>query len=491
MHRVVCCYPDYDALVGAAAERAQRFLVLSFPRPRWLIRAGFGAMNVACRALRWEYRTLDPPAAGADRRRRAARAARSPRNRRGRIWQVAALERRASRLGQDRQARRYDRPMAVTAQPRLDAQQASRRLPDLRAPHPREAARLPRLGGVVAEAAAGAGRDDDVLRDVLREHPPRRLRPGRARDGGLRGGARDRARLRQRASPRARSSSRGTSTAALERRRLRLGPRQPRARGTSFSSPSSSTTPTSCPGSTSPGGPAPSSESCPVDDQGELQLDDLDALVARGRPKVLAVHRRLQLPRARSPRCRELVEWAHDARRDRRRGRRPGGSAHGRSTSRRSAPTSSPSRGTRCAGRPGIGALWGRAELLEAMSPFELGGHMIRKVTVEKTTWNEIPHKFEAGTRADRRGGRARGRDRLRDRGRASPRSSAHEHELTEYALGPPRARFPACVSTGPPPDRRVGIVSFTSRASIRTTSPRSWTPRASPSAPATTATSR
>ena len=33
MHRVVCCYPDYDALVGAAAERARRYLVLSFPRP--------------------------------------------------------------------------------------------------------------------------------------------------------------------------------------------------------------------------------------------------------------------------------------------------------------------------------------------------------------------------------------------------------------------------------------------------------------------------
>ena len=39
MHRVVCCYPDYEALVGAASERAQRYLVMSFPRPRPLIRA--------------------------------------------------------------------------------------------------------------------------------------------------------------------------------------------------------------------------------------------------------------------------------------------------------------------------------------------------------------------------------------------------------------------------------------------------------------------
>ena len=38
MHRVVCCYPDYDALVGAASERARRYLVMSFPRPRPVIR---------------------------------------------------------------------------------------------------------------------------------------------------------------------------------------------------------------------------------------------------------------------------------------------------------------------------------------------------------------------------------------------------------------------------------------------------------------------
>ena len=93
MHRVVCCYPDYDARVGAAAERARRYLVMSFPRPRWLIRAGLGAMNVGARVLRWEYRTWvhAPEALVAAAERRGLTLAEVTR---GRIWQVAALERK-------------------------------------------------------------------------------------------------------------------------------------------------------------------------------------------------------------------------------------------------------------------------------------------------------------------------------------------------------------------------------------------------------------
>jgi 2-polyprenyl-3-methyl-5-hydroxy-6-metoxy-1,4-benzoquinol methylase len=93
MHRVVCCYPDYDALVGAAAERARRHLVMSFPRPRTLIRLGMGAVNLFARVLRWEYRTwVHPPQAlvAAAERRGLSLAAESQ----GRIWQVAALERK-------------------------------------------------------------------------------------------------------------------------------------------------------------------------------------------------------------------------------------------------------------------------------------------------------------------------------------------------------------------------------------------------------------
>jgi hypothetical protein len=92
MHRVVCCYPDYDALVGAAAERARRFLVFSIPRDRRLFRAGARISNALFRMLRWEYRTfIHPPAAvlaAAERR-----VLRLVEESRGRIWQVAALER--------------------------------------------------------------------------------------------------------------------------------------------------------------------------------------------------------------------------------------------------------------------------------------------------------------------------------------------------------------------------------------------------------------
>ncbi|MDP6351987.1 MAG: cysteine desulfurase, partial [Alphaproteobacteria bacterium] len=49
-------------------------------------------------------------------------------------------------------------------------------------------------------------------------------------------------------------------------------------------------------------------------------------------------------------------------------------------------------------GPSGIGVLWGRAELLDAMPPWQGGGDMIRAVTFEETTYAETPHKFEAGT---------------------------------------------------------------------------------------------
>src|SRR5690606_36908473 len=46
----------------------------------------------------------------------------------------------------------------------------------------------------------------------------------------------------------------------------------------------------------------------------------------------------------------------------------------------------------------GIGALWGKAELLDAMDPFLGGGDMISTVTLERSTWADVPAKFEAGT---------------------------------------------------------------------------------------------
>jgi cysteine desulfurase/selenocysteine lyase len=49
-------------------------------------------------------------------------------------------------------------------------------------------------------------------------------------------------------------------------------------------------------------------------------------------------------------------------------------------------------------GPTGIGVLWGRMELLEAMPPFMGGGDMIGSVSFEHSTWAHVPHKFEAGT---------------------------------------------------------------------------------------------
>ena len=54
--------------------------------------------------------------------------------------------------------------------------------------------------------------------------------------------------------------------------------------------------------------------------------------------------------------------------------------------------------GHKLCGPMGIGALWGRKELLEAMPPFLTGGEMIENVTKDSATWAELPHKFEAGT---------------------------------------------------------------------------------------------
>ena len=49
-------------------------------------------------------------------------------------------------------------------------------------------------------------------------------------------------------------------------------------------------------------------------------------------------------------------------------------------------------------GPTGVGALYGKEELLEAMPPWQGGGSMINTVTFEETTYNEVPYRFEAGT---------------------------------------------------------------------------------------------
>jgi 2-polyprenyl-3-methyl-5-hydroxy-6-metoxy-1,4-benzoquinol methylase len=92
MHRVVCCDPDPQALVGAAAERARRYLVMTFPRERLASRMFVSLINVVARLLRWEHRSYVHPVAeilaAAERRR-----LRLVQDHQGFIWQVAAFER--------------------------------------------------------------------------------------------------------------------------------------------------------------------------------------------------------------------------------------------------------------------------------------------------------------------------------------------------------------------------------------------------------------
>jgi cysteine desulfurase/selenocysteine lyase len=110
-------------------------------------------------------------------------------------------------------------------------------------------------------------------------------------------------------------------------------------------------------------------------------------------------------------------------------------------------------------GPSGIGALWGRAELLQSMEPFLLGGHMINSVRYEKTTWGELPHKFEAGTSPIAEAfGLGAAIDYLQAVGLDA--IEAHEHELAAYALGR-LAEVPGITLYGPPAERRAGVVSF------------------------------
>ena len=110
-------------------------------------------------------------------------------------------------------------------------------------------------------------------------------------------------------------------------------------------------------------------------------------------------------------------------------------------------------------GPTGVGVLWGRAELLEKMSPFNFGGEMIRKVTVEETSWNVLPYKFEAGTPPIGEAvGMGAAIDYLTEIGMEA--IEEHEHALAAYALER-LAEVPGVHVFGPPAERRAGIVSF------------------------------
>ena len=93
------------------------------------------------------------------------------------------------------------------------------------------------------------------------------------------------------------------------------------------------------------------------------------------------------------------------------------------------------------------------------MEPFNLGGHMIRKVQFEETTWGDLPHKFEAGTSPIAEAvGFGAAVDYLNEVGLEA--IEQYEHDLVSYALER-LADVPGIRLYGPPPERRAGIVSF------------------------------
>jgi cysteine desulfurase / selenocysteine lyase len=195
----------------------------------------------------------------------------------------------------------------------------------------------------------------------------------------------------------------------------------------------------------------------PLTEEGELDLSALDGLAAGGNVKVVATNQVSNSIGTINP-IEKLVAWAHE---------------HGAifvCDAAQSAPHLAIDvqalgvdflaiSGHKMCGPSGIGALWGRGELLLAMEPFLTGGHMISSVRLEKTTWGELPHKFEAGTAPMAEAvGLGAAIDYLQAVGFDA--IAAHEHELAAYALGR-LAELPAITLYGPPADRRAGIVSF------------------------------
>jgi cysteine desulfurase/selenocysteine lyase len=195
----------------------------------------------------------------------------------------------------------------------------------------------------------------------------------------------------------------------------------------------------------------------PLDENGELDLDQLDALAVDGPVKVVAAGLVSNSLGTVNP-VERLAVWAHEQ----------------GAIMVADAAQAAPHRivdvqalgcdfvavsAHKMCGPSGVGVVWGRAELLERMEPFLTGGHMIRSVTAEETTWGELPHKFEAGTSPMAEAvGFGAAIDYLSDIGFDA--IERHERELSEYALGR-LSELPWVVSYGPPAERRAGIVSF------------------------------
>jgi cysteine desulfurase / selenocysteine lyase len=195
----------------------------------------------------------------------------------------------------------------------------------------------------------------------------------------------------------------------------------------------------------------------PIDDNGELRLDGLDEATAGARIKVVATNLVSNSLGTVNPVGR-LSAWAHehgaimvvDAAQ---------GAPHHRVDVQELDCDFLAFSSHKLCGPTGVGALWGRAELLEPMAPFNLGGHMIRAVRAEDTTWGELPYKFEAGTQPI---AEAVGFGAAMDYVSAVGLDAIAEYESELAASALERLAEVGGITTyGPPADRRAGIVSF------------------------------
>ncbi len=109
-------------------------------------------------------------------------------------------------------------------------------------------------------------------------------------------------------------------------------------------------------------------------------------------------------------------------------------------------------------GPTGIGVLYGREALLDAMPPYQGGGDMIASVTFERSTWNSLPHKFEAGT-PHIEGAAGLGAAVKFIRRIGFDRITAHERELLAYATAAV-SEVPGVRLVGTAPDK-ASILSF------------------------------
>jgi cysteine desulfurase/selenocysteine lyase len=194
-----------------------------------------------------------------------------------------------------------------------------------------------------------------------------------------------------------------------------------------------------------------------IDDAGELRLDELDGIASSGQVKVVAANLVSNTLGTINPIDR-LTAWAHEQ-----------GAImvvdaaqavpHRRVDVQALGVDFLGFTAHKLCGPTGAGALFGRRELLERMSPFEMGGEMIRKVSIEETTWNDLPYKFEAGTPAFVEAyGMGAAIDYITEVGLEA--IEEHEHELVALAIAR-LEELPWVTVYGPAPNRRAGIVSF------------------------------